>query len=113
MVDAHSPNNIKVAYNGTNPDKNGELDQRSTPNYWLDMDGNWFELKKGYDCRDILNLKQGGDTDALTTTKEPIYVTQNNKKVMRSMQLILKIMPLLKSPYNLQTNKKTNNTKTP
>ncbi|WP_159285134.1 hypothetical protein [Tenacibaculum maritimum] len=28
-----------------------------------------------------LNLKQGGDTDALTTTKEPIYVTQNNKKV--------------------------------
>ncbi|MFL0096037.1 hypothetical protein [Tenacibaculum maritimum] len=81
MVDAHSPNNIKVAYNGTNPSKNGELDQRSTPNYWLDMDGNWFELKKGCDCRDILNLKQGGDTDALTTTKEPIYVTQNNKKV--------------------------------
>ncbi|MFL0063903.1 peptidoglycan-binding protein [Tenacibaculum maritimum] len=28
-----------------------------------------------------LNLKQGGDTDALTTMKEPIYVTQNNKKV--------------------------------
>ncbi|MFL0086409.1 LysM peptidoglycan-binding domain-containing protein, partial [Tenacibaculum maritimum] len=23
LVDAHSPNNIKVAYNGTNPDKNG------------------------------------------------------------------------------------------
>ncbi|WP_159283288.1 hypothetical protein [Tenacibaculum maritimum] len=81
MVDAHSPNNIKVAYNGTNPDKNGELDQRSTPNYWLDMDGNWFELKKGCDCGESLNLKQGGDTDALTTTKEPIYVTQNNKKV--------------------------------
>ncbi|MCD9586216.1 hypothetical protein LVK03_14175, partial [Tenacibaculum maritimum] len=57
MVDAHSPNNIKVAYNGTNPDKNGELDQRSTPNYWLDMDGNWFELKKGCDCGESLNLK--------------------------------------------------------
>ncbi|WP_159283048.1 hypothetical protein [Tenacibaculum maritimum] len=74
-----------------------------------------------------LNLKQGGDTDALTTMKEPIYVTQNNKKVFafkavvgefsqKSNALnaaILKIMPLLKSPYNLQTNKKTNNTKTP
>ncbi|WP_201289820.1 LysM peptidoglycan-binding domain-containing protein, partial [Tenacibaculum maritimum] len=57
LVDAHSPNNIKVAYNGTNPDKNGELDQRSTPNYWLDMDGNWFELKKGCDCGESLNLK--------------------------------------------------------
>ncbi|MCD9564247.1 LysM peptidoglycan-binding domain-containing protein [Tenacibaculum maritimum] len=57
LVDAHSPNNIKVAYNGTNPDKNGELDQRSTPNYWLDMDGNWFELKKGCDCGENLNLK--------------------------------------------------------
>ncbi|CAA0174426.1 hypothetical protein TMP227_180060 [Tenacibaculum maritimum] len=58
LVDAHSPNNIKVAYNGTNPDKNGELDQRSTPNYWLDMDGNWFELKKNDCCKSNLSKEQ-------------------------------------------------------
>ncbi|GFE03641.1 hypothetical protein SAMN05444344_2647 [Tenacibaculum mesophilum] len=46
LVDAHTPNGIKVVYNGTNPDKDGEPDQRTTPNRWLDMDGKWFELGK-------------------------------------------------------------------
>ncbi len=46
LIDAHSKNNITVIYNGRNPDKDGEPDQRTTPNYWLDMDGKWFELKK-------------------------------------------------------------------
>ncbi|WP_274639661.1 LysM peptidoglycan-binding domain-containing protein [Tenacibaculum larymnensis] len=47
LIDAHSPNNVKVVYNGKNPDKEGEPDKRNTPNYWLDIDGKWFELKKG------------------------------------------------------------------
>jgi murein DD-endopeptidase MepM/ murein hydrolase activator NlpD len=50
LIDAHSPNNVKVVYNGKNPDKEGEPDKRNTPNYWLDIDGKWFELKKGCDC---------------------------------------------------------------
>ena len=45
LIDAHSKNNITFIYNGRNPDKDGEPDQRTTPNYWLDMDGKWFELK--------------------------------------------------------------------
>lgn len=49
LIDAHTPNGIKVVYNGTNPDKDGEPDQRTTPNRWLDIDGKWFELK-GNDC---------------------------------------------------------------
>jgi len=36
-----------VIYNGRNPDKNGEPDPRTTPNYWLDMDDKWLELKNG------------------------------------------------------------------
>ncbi|REH46513.1 CHAP domain-containing protein [Tenacibaculum gallaicum] len=44
LVDAHTPNDIKVVYNGRNPDKNGELDKRTTPNQWLDIDSKWFEL---------------------------------------------------------------------
>ena len=47
LVDAHTPNDIKVVYNGRNPDKNGEPDKRTTPNQWLDIDSKWFELKKG------------------------------------------------------------------
>jgi len=39
LVDAHSKNNITVIYNGRNPDKDGKPDDRTTPNYWLDMDG--------------------------------------------------------------------------
>ncbi|MDO6676599.1 N-acetylmuramidase domain-containing protein [Tenacibaculum sp. 1_MG-2023] len=46
LVDAHTPNDIKVVYNGRNPDKNGEPDKRTTPNQWLDIDGKWFELGK-------------------------------------------------------------------
>ncbi|WP_437823830.1 hypothetical protein [Tenacibaculum mesophilum] len=46
LVDAHTPNDIKVVYNGRNPDKNGEPDKRTTPKYWLDIDGKWFELGK-------------------------------------------------------------------
>ncbi|MDP2542590.1 hypothetical protein CSC81_09310 [Tenacibaculum discolor] len=38
--------NLKVVYNGKNPDKEGDPDKRNTPNYWLDMDDKWFELKK-------------------------------------------------------------------
>ncbi|WP_435254265.1 TIGR02594 family protein [Tenacibaculum sp. A30] len=46
LVDAHTPNDIKVVYNGRNPDKKGEPDKRTTPKYWLDMDDKWFELEK-------------------------------------------------------------------
>ncbi len=48
LVDASTPNNIEVGYNGQNEDENGELDQRSTPNRWLDIEGKWFELKKNH-----------------------------------------------------------------
>ncbi len=45
VVDAHSPNNDRdIVYNGMNPDKDGEPDQRSTPNQWLDMDDKWFKM---------------------------------------------------------------------
>jgi len=47
LIDAHSENDITVIYNGRNPDKDGEPDDRTTPNYWLDFDGKWFELKEG------------------------------------------------------------------
>jgi len=46
IIDAHSKNGITVIYNGRNPDKDGEPDDRTTPNYWLDFDGKWFEIKK-------------------------------------------------------------------
>jgi len=44
LIDAHSKNGITVIYNGRNPDKDGEPDDRTTPNYWLDFDGGWFEV---------------------------------------------------------------------
>jgi len=50
LIDAHSKNDITVVYNGRNPDKDGNPDERTTPNYWLDMEGNWFELSEGCDC---------------------------------------------------------------
>lgn len=50
LIDAHSKDKLKVIYNGRNPAKNGKPDPRSTPNYWLDLDNKWFELKKGCDC---------------------------------------------------------------
>ncbi len=50
LVDAHSLNNIEVIYNGRYANKNGKPDLRSTPNFWLDFDGGWFELMKGCDC---------------------------------------------------------------
>ena len=58
LIDAHTPNNIKVVYNGTNPDKDGEPDQRTTPNRWLDMDGKWFELKANSCCESDLTKEQ-------------------------------------------------------
>lgn len=58
LIDAHSPNNIKVLYNGRNPDKNGEPDKRTTPNQWLDMDKKWFELKKDDCCKSNLSKEQ-------------------------------------------------------
>lgn len=57
LVDAHTPNDIKVVYNGRNPDKNGEPDKRTTPNQWLDIDSKWFELKKGCDCGEEFQTK--------------------------------------------------------
>ncbi|MCF6350175.1 MAG: LysM peptidoglycan-binding domain-containing protein [Flavobacteriaceae bacterium] len=33
-----------VVYNGENPAIDGELDKRKIPNYWLDVDGKWFEI---------------------------------------------------------------------
>ncbi|MGG6229179.1 hypothetical protein [Tenacibaculum sp. SDUM215027] len=49
LVDAHTPNDIEVVYNGRNPDKDGEADQRTTPNQWLDIDSKWFELNNNKD----------------------------------------------------------------
>lgn len=45
IIDAHSPNGMEIVYNGTNPGEDGQPDLRSTPNYWLDMDGKWFQMK--------------------------------------------------------------------
>lgn len=46
LIDIECEDGTPVIYNGRNPDKNGKPDPRSTPNFWLDFDGGWFELKK-------------------------------------------------------------------
>ena len=51
LIDAHSGNTDKeVIYHGQNPGKDGKPDISTKKNYWLDMEGKWFELKKGCDC---------------------------------------------------------------
>ena len=82
LVDAHSLNNIEVAYNGANEDKDGALDQRTTPNYWLDMDGKWFELKSSVVIE--YNIYYNGTIEK-TDVKNPIkaiynYFDSKNKK---------------------------------
>ncbi|MCF6349806.1 MAG: TIGR02594 family protein [Flavobacteriaceae bacterium] len=46
MISVTCQDGTPVVYNGENPAIDGELDKRSTPNYWLDVDGKWFEVKK-------------------------------------------------------------------
>ncbi|MCF6349803.1 MAG: TIGR02594 family protein [Flavobacteriaceae bacterium] len=65
-----------VVYNGENPAINGELDKRSTPNYWLDVDGKWFEVKKNQRApwMEIAKKEIG---------EEEIYgITENNPRVL-------------------------------
>lgn len=47
LIDAHSPDGIKVVYNGRNAGKDGKPDMSTSPNHWLDIDGSWFELTNG------------------------------------------------------------------
>ena len=57
LIDAHTENDFIPIYNGRNPDKDGEPDPRTTPNYWLDMDDKWLELKKLDCCKNNLTLE--------------------------------------------------------
>ena len=57
LIDAHSGNTDKeVIYHGQNPGKDGKPDISTKKNYWLDMEGKWFELKKGCDCGKKKNM---------------------------------------------------------
>ncbi|MBQ4819638.1 LysM peptidoglycan-binding domain-containing protein [Aquimarina sp. MMG016] len=57
LVDGHSDNDFYITYHGRNPNDEGKPDHKTTPNYWLDIDGKWFEIEKACDCGKSLNLK--------------------------------------------------------
>jgi len=61
LIDAHSKNDITVVYNGRNPDKDGNPDERTTPNYWLDMEGKWFELSSNECCSGDITSEELGE----------------------------------------------------
>lgn len=48
LIDAHSGNSEydadRIVYYGRNPDEEGNPDTNTIRNYWLDMEGKWFEL---------------------------------------------------------------------
>ncbi|WP_118952001.1 N-acetylmuramoyl-L-alanine amidase [Taibaiella helva] len=47
LVDAHSKNTgIQVQYNGKNPPKDHTSAKADKTNYWLDTEGDWFELRR-------------------------------------------------------------------
>jgi len=70
LIDAHSKSGIRPIYNGLNPDKDGEPDDRTTPNYWLDFDGKWFELG-GCECCNF-NVDSDGFVNHSKITKEHV-----------------------------------------
>lgn len=47
LVDASSRNpDLKITYLGTNPPSDKTSEKAAKNNYWLDMEGKWFELKR-------------------------------------------------------------------
>jgi len=47
LIDAHTDySDLEIEYHGRNPKEDGSADTTTVKNYWLDMDGKWFELKK-------------------------------------------------------------------
>lgn len=70
LIDAHSGNTDKeVIYHGQNPDKDGKPDTSTKKNYWLDMEGKWFQLK-GCLCCNMVVDNDGFITDEKITLKK-------------------------------------------
>lgn len=47
LVDAHSRNpDLRITYQGKNPESDNSSDKADKVNYWLDTKNNWFELRR-------------------------------------------------------------------
>lgn len=73
LVDAHSQNNIEVVYNGHNPDNEGNVNIQTIPNYWLDIEGKWFELKKPNDSSCYCNRDLTEEEVKKLVNKEALF----------------------------------------
>ena len=108
LIDANKHNSgLNIAYNGKNPDSDKTSQKASKHNYWLDIQGKWFELRrkkpvivvdpghgytkgntgavswiytyklKGKDGKEVLDEKKKVKTEQNNIEKLPQYVIDN------------------------------------
>ena len=78
LVDASSRNpDLKVTYMGTNPTSDKTSEKAAKNNYWLDLQGKWFELKNCLCC--FNSIDKDGILDHPKIIKNRVTALENGK----------------------------------
>lgn len=101
LVDAHTRNpGLKITYHGKNPSSDQASAKAGKPNYWLDMSGKWFELRRK---NPVIVIDPGhGYTTGNTGAVSSIYTYKergaDGKPLMRNGQAATKSGNVMELP---------------